>query len=59
MPHIGSKILAVSKRLMNQVFNLLSDMKEHIYYTDTDSYVIDFDKVPRLAAAFAVRYGAS
>ena len=57
LSHIGSQVLAASKRLMNRVFNLASDMGLNLYYTDTDSFVCDHDAVPRLAAAFAVRYG--
>ena len=55
--HIGSQVLAASKRLMNRVFNLASDMKLNLYYTDTDSFVCDHGAVPALAGAFAVRYG--
>ena len=57
LAHIGSQVLAASKRLMNRVFNLASDMGLNLYYTDTDSFVCDHGAVPRLAAAFAVRYG--
>jgi hypothetical protein len=55
--HVGSKVLAASKRLMNRLFNLASDMKLNLYYTDTDSFVCDHGAIPSLAAAFAVRYG--
>ena len=55
--HIGSQVLAASKRLMNRVFDLASDMGLNLYYTDTDSFVCDHGAVPTLAAAFAVRYG--
>ena len=55
--HIGSQVLAASKRLMNRVFNLASDMGLNLYYTDTDSFVCDHGAVPALASAFAVRYG--
>ena len=55
--HIGSQVLAASKRLMNRVFNLASDMKLNLYYTDTDSFVCDHGAVPALAGAFAARYG--
>jgi len=57
LAHIGSQVLAASKRLMNRVFNLASDMGFNLYYTDTDSFVCDHGAVPHLAAAFAVRYG--
>lgn len=53
----GSMILAASKHVMNRVFNLMSDMKLPIYYTDTDSFVIDRSSRLVLADAFRVRYG--
>jgi len=34
-------VLAASKRLMNRVFNLASDMGLNLYYTDTDSFVCE------------------
>ncbi len=57
LAHIGSKVLAASKRLMNRLFALMSDMKIPIQYTDTDSFCTDFNAVHRLGAAYAVRYG--
>lgn len=53
----GSMILAASKHIMNRVFNLMSDMKQPIYYTDTDSFVVDRSSRLLLADAFRVRYG--
>ena len=53
----GSMILAASKHIMNRVFNLMSDMKLPIYYTDTDSFVIDRASRLLIADAFRVRYG--
>lgn len=53
----GSMILAASKHVMNRVFNLMSDMKLPIYYTDTDSFVIDRSSRLLVADAFRVRYG--
>jgi len=57
LAHIGSQVLAASKRLMNRVFDMASDMGLNLYYTDTDSFVCDHAAVPSLATAFAVRYG--
>ena len=57
LAQVGSKILAASKRLMNRLFNLCSDMKAPIYYTDTDSFLVERADVPRVAAAFQVKYG--
>ena len=35
--YIGSMILAMSKRIMNEVFEIMNDNKMPVYYTDTDS----------------------
>jgi hypothetical protein len=37
MPHVGTMILSMSKRIMNEVVDILTDAKAEIYYTDTDS----------------------
>lgn len=57
LAQVGSKILAASKRLMNRVFNLCSDLKAPIYYTDTDSFLVERADVPRVAVAFEAKYG--
>ena len=36
----GSMILAASKHIMNEVFDLMSENEMPIYYTDTDSFVM-------------------
>jgi hypothetical protein len=54
--HIGCMILSMSKRIMNEVFNVANDMGLPIYYTDTDSLHCRFDDVPILEAEFKRRY---
>lgn len=56
-PHIGSEILAMSKRLMNRVMCLAEELNINIYYTDTDSIHIVESGLPLLEREFRVRYG--
>lgn len=44
MPQIGTEILSMSKRIMNEVMCLAHDNNIEIYYQDTDSMHIDFRK---------------
>lgn len=57
MPHIGSEILAMSKRIMNEVMCLAEDNGIMIYYQDTDSMHIEEKDVERLAELFKLKYG--
>ena len=52
----GSMILAASKHLMNQVFDLMSENEMNIYYTDTDSFVMDQKDQKQLAQLFQDKY---
>jgi hypothetical protein len=52
-PHIGSEILAMSKRIMNSVMCLAEDLNIEIFYQDTDSMHLFTNDIPRLAAAFS------
>jgi hypothetical protein len=54
---IGSEILAMSKRIMNEVMTLAEDSGINIYYQDTDSMHIENDKVDLLARKFMKRHG--
>jgi len=54
--HIGSEILAMSKRIMNEVMTLAEDNDIKIFYQDTDSMHIDNDKVQHLAELFKETY---
>lgn len=53
----GSMILAASKHLMNRVFDLMSQNEMNIYYTDTDSFVMDRRDQAQLSTQFQLRYG--
>ena len=37
LPHVGCSVLAMSKRIMNEVFEVVED---DVYYTDTDSMFV-------------------
>lgn len=45
---LGIHILAMSKRIMNEVMYLAYDIGCHVYYQDTDSLHIDRDDLPIL-----------
>ena len=55
--HIGCAILSMSKRIMNEVFDIANDLGCPIYYTDTDSIHLPRDDVPKIEAEFKKRYG--
>ena len=50
--YIGSLILSMSKRIMNEVMCLAEDNGIQIHYQDTDSMHIDQDNIPKLAKLF-------
>jgi hypothetical protein len=56
LAHVGSEILAMSKRIMNQVMYTAEDIGISIYYTDTDSMHIPDKDIPRLQKEFKKRY---
>jgi len=51
--HIGCMILSMSKRIMNEVFDVANTHKLPIYYTDTDSIHLNYDDVPTLEKEFS------
>jgi hypothetical protein len=53
----GVEVLAMSKRIMNEVMCLAEDMGIMIYYQDTDSMHIECDKVKLLADTYKLKYG--
>jgi len=55
--HIGVEILSMSKRIMNEVMCLAEDNNINIYYQDTDSMHIEFDKVAELEKLYLNTYG--
>jgi len=54
--HIGCAILSMSKRIMNEVFNVANDNDLPIYYTDTDSMHLNFDDVSTLETKYEEIY---
>ncbi len=54
---LGVHILAMSKRIMNEVMCLAEDLGLHIYYQDTDSMHIVRSELPILENAFKEKYG--
>ena len=54
--HIGCAILSISKRIMNEVFDVANDNKYPIYYTDTDSLHCNMEDVPKLEAKYEEKY---
>lgn len=54
--HIGAKILSMSRRIMNEVFDVANDNNTPIFYTDTDSIHILKSQLPLLEKKFKERY---
>lgn len=55
--HVACEILSVSKKPMNEVMCLAEDLGVDIFYTDTDSMHIEYDKVPQVVDAYREKYG--
>lgn len=55
--HVGCAILSMSKRIMNEVFDVANDNNYPIYYTDTDSLHCNYDDVIKLEEKYEERYG--
>ncbi len=55
--HIGCAILSMSKRIMNEVFDVANEIECPIYYTDTDSLHCNFDDVSKIEARYKEVYG--
>ena len=56
MAHVGIFILSMSKRIMNEVFNVANDNNCPLYYTDTDSIHCNYDDVKTIETEFRNRY---
>ena len=54
--HIGVAILSMSKRIMNEVFDIANDHDIKIYYTDTDSIHMEYDKTNLLEQLYYEKY---
>ena len=52
----GVTVLSMSKRIMNEVMCTAEDNGINIYYQDTDSMHIEYDKLPLLTEAFKAKY---
>jgi hypothetical protein len=55
--HIGCAILSMSKRIMNEVFDIANDNGFPIYYSDTDSLHLNFEDVKPLEDKYREIYG--
>jgi hypothetical protein len=55
--HIGISILSMSKRIMNEVMNTLTDLGKPCYYQDTDSMHILADDIEELSQEYKKIYG--
>ena len=54
--HIGCAILSMSKRIMNEVFDIANDFNLPIYYTDTDSLHCNLEDVAKLEEKYEEKY---
>jgi hypothetical protein len=54
--HICNEILSMSKRIMNEVFEVAHDNNIEIFYQDTDSMKLYQKDVQRLSDAFKTKY---
>lgn len=55
--HIGSVILDMSKRIMNEVMQLADDEGIMVVYTDTDSMHLPAHELETLAEKYKIKYG--
>lgn len=56
LPQIGSEILSMSKRIMNEVICLAESLNIPIYYQDTDSIHIDEKNIEYLSVEYNKKY---
>ena len=54
--HIGSMVLEMSKRIMNEAICLAEDLKIPVFYQDTDSMHVGEGGLAKLALAFQKKY---
>ena len=55
--YIGSLILSMSKRIMNEFMCSAEDLDLEIFYQDTDSMHMNYDEAPILTKEFKRKYG--
>ena len=56
LAQVGVSILSISKRIMNEVFDIANDKNYPIYYTDTDSLHCNYDDVEKIEKQFKLKY---
>ena len=56
MGAVGCAILSMSKRIMNEVFNVANNNGIPIFYTDTDSMHLNSSDVPKLETLYEKKY---
>ena len=56
MAHIGAIVLSMSKRIMNEVFDVANRLNCPLYYTDTDSIHCNYDDVPLIEKEYFNKY---
>ena len=54
--HIGCSILSMSKRIMNEVFDIANTFNIPVYYTDTDSIHLPLSDIPKLEEKYKLTY---
>ena len=54
--HIGCAILSMSKRIMNEVFDIANTHECPIYYTDTDSMHCNYDDLTKIEEQYNNKY---
>ena len=56
LAQVGTAVLSMSKRIMNEVFDIANYYNYPIYYTDTDSMHLNFDDVDKIANLYKQKY---
>jgi hypothetical protein len=56
LAQVGTAVLSMSKRIMNEVFDIANSYNYPIYYTDTDSMHLNFDEVDKIADLYRQKY---
>jgi len=56
LAHVGTAVLSMSKRIMNELFDVANSNQYVLYYTDTDSIHMDYDDVEMLAKKYEEKY---
>jgi hypothetical protein len=54
--YVASSILSMSKRIMNEVFSVMDDNKQDVFYTDTDSIHMRKCDVIQLGKQYNIKY---